>query len=179
MSKLTLTAPADTMRYIRENLDILGHDIAEMVRRLTHEEGRKGYRARGLESPLGIFGFPRETITIRIPAGRGASSITIRHDIGQIAIGVSLDNKINVRFHENQMIDMPEAVMASLIGKPFSTLLDLSQTSMASLGNARIHSVFPDSGHKATVYLDGEITSYDAKVFVDEFIARPASEDLK
>lgn len=168
--KPRIRATSATMKQIREGMDVVGEDIAEMVRLLTNPGGRKGYRARELTSELGIPGHRNETISIKLGKATDSSTIIVIHEIGPLTVSVSVDGLAVVRFPEKGLGDQPLAVIHGLPGRPLATLLDLSRTSLAELGEAPIHSVFnADSKGMATAYVKAPITEYDAAVFVETF----------
>lgn len=164
-----IRATAPTMRYIRDGMDIVGADIAEMVRRLSHPDGRKGYRQRALESELGLHGYPKETITIKIGSSTSGNTIVVLHEIGPMTVSVAVDGHTVLRVPGRALEDLPEAIRHGLPGRFARDLIDLTETSLAELGDAKIHSVFgPDNG-MATIYLKAAVTEYDAAVFVAEY----------
>lgn len=168
--KPRIRAASATMKHIREGMDILGEDIAEMVRRLSHPDGRKGYRMRALTSELGIPGHRNETISIKLGRATDSNTIIVIHEVGPMTISVSVDGLAVVRFPESGLGEQPLAVLHGLTGRPLSALLDFSKTSLAELGDAPIHSVFnADSKGLATVYVKAPITEYDAGVFVKTY----------
>ena len=52
--KATIRITEESLKHIKDAADFVADDIAEMARRLNHPDGRKGFRARGLESVVGI-----------------------------------------------------------------------------------------------------------------------------
>lgn len=163
----TIQAFSDTMRYLKDGLDIVGDDIAEMLRRVTHPEGRKGSRNRGLDSELGIPGHLKETITVSLGKSIEGDTIKILHSLGDSLLSCTYDGKPILRTRIPNYVDLPETVRTGLPGQPLSQVVDVSSTSIPRLGEARIREIFLNGDGTVSIYLDAPVTQYAVSAFLE------------
>ena len=182
-AKIRFIAPS--FRHVKAAADIIGPDIAEMARRINHPKGRKGYRARGMESQIGIHRFPKETITVSLEKSENGRNIITAHEVGPVRITITVDKTVVIKapFGGN-LEEYPEAYKASLAGSPVSKVIDFSETSIPELGNYTVKRIYVNNSEYGydgtqqqilTIYAQGDVYEYDAEVLATE-MARLTAE---
>lgn len=158
---------AETMTHVRKGLDVVGDDLAEMYRRVNHPEGRKGYRRQGLKSELGIPGYPKETIEINLGSSIEGDTIKVLHHLGLSLLSCTYDGQVILRVRIPDYVELPETVRTGHKGQPLSRIVDLSTTSVSSLGEAKVTDVFINGDGTQSIYMKAPVTEYAIEALLE------------
>ena len=163
----TIQAFAGTMKQLKGGLDIVGDDLAEMLRRVSHPDGRKGSRTHGLRSELGIPGHRKETIVVELGKSIEGDTIKVLHELGHSLLSCTVDGMPILRTRIPDYVDLPDSVRTGLIGKTLSRVVDVSSTSIPELGDARIHEIFVNGDGTVSIYMHAPVTKYAMRAFLE------------
>lgn len=172
----TIQAFAGTMTLLKEGLDVVAEDMNEMLRRVTHPEGRKGGRRHGLRSELGIHGHRNETIVIDLGRSIEGDAIKVLHELGPSLLSCTVDGMPILRTRIPDYVELPEAIRTGIIGKKLSRVVDVSETSIPELGKAEIHEIFVNGDGTVSIYMRAPVTRYAVEAFL-ELAPKPQGAD--
>ena len=172
----TIQAFSGTMKHLKEGLDVVGDDLAEMLRRVSHPDGRKGVRTHGLRSELGIHGHRNETIVIELGRSIESDIIKVLHELGSSLLSCTIDGMPILRTRMPDYVELPESVRTGFIGKRLSRVVDVSETSIPELGDARIHEIFVNGDGTVSIYMHAPVTKYAIEAFL-ELAPKPQGAD--
>ena len=158
---------SETMRHLKDGLDVVGDDLAEMLRRVDHPQGRKGARNRGLESDLGIPGHPGETVTISLGSSLEGDAIKVLHRLGRSLLSCTVDGHPILRTTIPDYVELPDAVRSGMPGGRLSRIVDMSETSIPGLGEAIVREIFVNGDGTVSIYLDAPGTRYAIAAFLE------------
>lgn len=163
----TIQAFSGTMKHLKEGLDVVGDDLAEMLRRVSHPDGRKGIRTHGLRSELGIHGHRNETIVIELGRSIESDIIKVLHELGSSLLSCTIDGMPILRARIPDYAKLPETVTTGFIGRPLSRLVNVSETSIPELGDATIHRIFINGDGTVSIYMHAPVTKYAIEAFLE------------
>ncbi len=158
---------SETMRHLKDGLDIVGDDLAEMLRRVDHPEGRKGSRNRGIDSELGIHGHPGETIRLSLGTSLEGDAIKVLHHLGKSLLSCTIDGHPILRTSIPDYVELPDTVRNGMLGGKLSRIVDMSSTSIPGIAESIVREIFLNGDGTVSIYLDAPVTRYAITAFLE------------